>query len=174
LEALAALGPASRAALPDLRRLAKIRPLEPLIRRGAALAIWSIGRDADESLPMLLPLVAEPRFDEPSGCSMTPADMAAFVRPVFEALVETGRPEAVPALAEAALSADPRIRRAAVAALATGRFGRAAAAALPVLMGRVADETDPAVRRAAAEAIARLPTAGGRGPGVSGSRWAGP
>ncbi len=108
----------------------------PKLREAAEEALKRIGKAASAAIPGLIDILAQaaPKKDDP-GRGPTVATLLGAIAP------ETGKsPEAVVALSSALDSKDPATRKAAVEAL--GKFGTAAAAALPKLaeLARANDE----------------------------------
>jgi HEAT repeat protein len=156
--ALGAMGPDAASVLPELRRAVAALPpdLEPEHRRDAVLALWRIGRSAEECVPPLADLMARPQSIDVFHRSTNYADLVGLLQPVADALAETGHPAAAAALAERLSDRDPALRL--LAARSLLRFApspEAAAAALPALLERLGDP-DVRVRRAALSASMRL------------------
>jgi HEAT repeat protein len=179
IEILSALGPAAKAALPDL--LKGLGSDDALVRGDTAMAIGAIGGEAAEAVPMLLELVRDESAKEDARYAATYAlgrigEPAAVAEPTLRALVDSDDELMATVAAWAALKvkpgdpvlvekAIPLLRRALrderdlarlEAAVALGDIGAAASTAIPILELVAEDDPIKSVRAAAAAALSKI------------------
>lgn len=130
---LGLMGPAARAAIPEL--VAALSDPEWLVRSSAAMALPAVWPDPDEVLPLLLPL-----FDDPEASTRRSAALAT-------ATFGPRALRAVPSLARAVSKPDPWV--ADDAAVALKAIGQAASPAVPGLTTMLSSASKQARARAA-------------------------
>ncbi|MGB8852586.1 MAG: HEAT repeat domain-containing protein [Pirellulales bacterium] len=178
LEVLAAIGPAAKAAVPEITTL--LTDADPLVRSEAAVALASVGPEAAVAVPALEKLLGDdapadaryatayalgrigaaakpavPRLLELSKSSdeilATVASWAALkIEPQDGALVEA----AIPLLRKALRGQNEMARL--EAAVALGDIGPAASSAIPILELVSEEDSSRQVRAAATEALAKV------------------
>lgn len=143
IEALGALGPSARSALPDLEKA--LSDSDVMVRILAASALNRIEPKNALVTQRAVGVLAQ-AFKEESLQVRSEAEAA---------IAEIGRP-AIPALIEAIRALDPDVRQSAASAL--GQIGPPAAEAVPELV-RLLEDPNAAVRSEAAHALGRIGTA---------------
>jgi len=145
-DALAALGPRAKEAVPNLA--AGLQDKDPNASWAAAKALAAIGPDAEPAIPALVAAVKR-GAGLPSGVGRNESILPWLAS---EALAAIG-PPAVPALVELLAHDDPYVRRRAANAL--GSMGPQAKDAVPSL-AKAAEDADQDVSNAARRALERI------------------